>query len=84
MNLRVEATKRYISALDFAGAYALLRDKKQTLDSLEAAYEERAPMLIFLQSDPDFDFLRSEERYQAIVRKIGLPPADYSGKPKTL
>jgi TolB-like protein/DNA-binding winged helix-turn-helix (wHTH) protein len=78
--LRSETTKHYVSALDVANAYALLHMKTQTLDALDAAYEERAPMLIFLQSDPDFDFLRSEERYRAIVRKIGLPPADYTGK----
>lgn len=76
-SLKGEATKHYVSAFDFAQAYAVLRMKKQTLDSLDAAYEERAPVLIFIQSDPDFDFLHSEERYRELVRKIGLPPANY-------
>ena len=82
MNLKAEAAKHYVSPLDFANVYALLQNKKQTLDSLEAAYEERAPMLIFLQSDPSFDFLHSEERYRAIVQKIGLPVTDYSADSK--
>ena len=76
--LKAESTRQYVSAVDMAQAYAALHMKEQTLDSLEAAYEERAPVLVFLQSDPDFDFLRSEERYQALVRKIGLPPANNS------
>ena len=74
--LKVESTFHYVSALDFAPVYAQLRMREQTLDALEAAYEERAPMLIFLQSDPDYDFLHSEERYRALVRKMGLPAAE--------
>jgi hypothetical protein len=30
---------------------------------------------VFLQKEPAFDFLHSDERYRALVRKIGLPPA---------
>jgi hypothetical protein len=74
--LKAESTKQYVSPIDLAGAYAVLRMKKQTLDALEAAYDERSPSLVFLQSDPYFDFLHSEERYRAIVQKIGLPPAN--------
>jgi len=28
-----------------------------------------------IQNDPEFDFLHSDERYRALVKKIGLPPA---------
>jgi hypothetical protein len=30
---------------------------------------------VFLQHDVNFDFLHSEPRYRAIVKKMGLPPA---------
>jgi hypothetical protein len=30
--------------------------------------------MIFLQSEPDFDFLHSEKRYQILVNNLGLPP----------
>jgi hypothetical protein len=30
---------------------------------------------VFLQNEPAFDFLHSDERYRAIVKKIGLPPS---------
>jgi hypothetical protein len=31
--------------------------------------------MVFLQSDPQFDFLHSAERYRALVEKMGFPPA---------
>jgi predicted Zn-dependent protease len=74
-DLKTEARKRYISPRTFALAYASLGMREETLKSLEAAYEERAPFLVFLQSDPDFDFLHSDKRYRAIIDKMGLPPA---------
>jgi len=74
-NVKAEAKKRYISPLVLAHAYAQLRMREEALASLEAAYKARAPFLVFLQSDPDFDFLHGEERYRSIVRKMGLPPA---------
>ena len=40
---------------------------------LEAAYEERSPRLVYLKVEPVFDFLHSDERYRALVRKVGLP-----------
>jgi hypothetical protein len=45
------------------------------LKFLEIAYRERSPWIVFLQKEPVFDFLHSDERYRAIVKKMGLPPA---------
>jgi TolB-like protein/DNA-binding winged helix-turn-helix (wHTH) protein/Flp pilus assembly protein TadD len=69
------ARKKYVSPYDIAQRYAFLGDKQQTLRYLEAASRERNPWLVFLQREPVYDFLHSEERYRAIVRGIGLPPA---------
>jgi hypothetical protein len=33
------------------------------------------PWLVFLQKEPVFDFLHSDERYHALVKKTGLLPA---------
>lgn len=73
--LKSESSKHYVSPLNFASLYAELSMKEETLKFLEAAYEERTPWLVFLQADPDYDFLHADERYRAIVRKIGFPPA---------
>src|SRR6266446_4269999 len=61
------AAKHYVSPSDFADAYAELGRKEETIRYLEQSYRERSPHLVFLQSDPFFDFLHSDPRYRAIV-----------------
>ena len=74
-DLKQKAAKQYVSPSDFADAYAVLGRKEETIRYLEKSYQERAPHLVFLQSNPDFDFLHSDPRYRAIIKKMGLPPA---------
>jgi hypothetical protein len=66
--------KRYVSPIRFAEVYAQLNRKEETLRYLELAYEQHAPFIPHLQCDSRFDFLHSEPRYRAIVKKIGLAP----------
>ncbi len=66
--------KKYVSSLNLAYDYARLARREETLSALEDAFRERAPGLVFLQKEPDFDFLHSDPRYEALVKKIGLPP----------
>jgi TolB-like protein/DNA-binding winged helix-turn-helix (wHTH) protein len=73
--LKQKAAKQYVTPSNFADAYAQLGLKEETLHYLEESYRERAPHLVFLQSDPGFDFLHSDPRYRAIIKKMGLPPA---------
>jgi TolB-like protein/DNA-binding winged helix-turn-helix (wHTH) protein len=70
-----QVKKKYVSPFSLAWNYARLKRKEQTLAYLEDAYKERSPRIVFLQKDPVFDFLHSEERYRELVKKIGLPPA---------
>lgn len=71
--LQARARTEYVSPLDLAHAHARAGHRNETLAFLEAATRERSPFLVFLQSEPDFDFLHSDPRYDAIVRRIGLP-----------
>ena len=73
--LKRKAAKQYVSPSDFADAYAELGRKEETIYYLEQSYRERSPHLVFLQSDPFFDFLHSDPRYRAIIKKMGLRPA---------
>ena len=50
-----------------------LDDKEQTLDWLERACEERVGLLITLKVASGFRNLSQEPRYQAILKRIGLP-----------
>ncbi len=52
--------------------YAFLGDKEKALDNLEKAYESRVFLSVFVKADPVFDSLRSEPRYQEILRKMNL------------
>ena len=65
----------YVPPLELADGYACLKRKNETLQYLEQAYQEHDPWLAHLQTNPNYDFLHSDPRYQAIARKIGLPAA---------
>jgi TolB-like protein/DNA-binding winged helix-turn-helix (wHTH) protein/Tfp pilus assembly protein PilF len=69
---KARARNSYVAELDFAVAIAYTGDKDQTLKHIEAAYHNRDPYMIELQYEPVFDFLHSDSRYQALVKKIGL------------
>jgi tetratricopeptide (TPR) repeat protein len=68
------ATRKYVSPLEFASWYARLRRKDETIRYLERAYQEHTSFLVHLPHDPNFDFVHSDPRFQAIIKKMRLPP----------
>ena len=52
--------------------YAKLGEKEKALEWLEKSYESHIWMLPFANADPMFDHLRSEARFQAVFRRMGL------------
>lgn len=56
-----------------AALYAELGDKERALASLERAYQERDPWLPLDMAAPRLDPLRSDPRFQDLLRRIGLP-----------
>ncbi len=56
-----------------ANLYTYAGDKAQALDWLEKAFEIREPNLPNISADPKFDGLRSEPRFQALLRRMNLP-----------
>jgi len=69
------AKTQYVSPWVLAWQYAELQDKEQTLAKLEDAYKEHSAFLVFLQKEPVFGFLHSDQRYRTLVKNIGLQPA---------
>jgi serine/threonine protein kinase len=63
----------YLSPYDIAMVYAGLGDRDQALGWLERAYKERSNME-FLKVDPPLDNLRSDPRFQDLVRRMNFPP----------
>jgi TolB-like protein/DNA-binding winged helix-turn-helix (wHTH) protein len=70
-----ESAKSYVSPFDLARYHAQLSEREQTISLLGEAYRERSPQLLWIQTDPAFDFLHSDRRYRGLVQQIGLPPA---------
>ncbi len=55
-------------------AYAAVGEKDQAFASLEKAYQARASSMILLGVAPVLDPLRSDPRFQDLLRRVGLPP----------
>jgi TolB-like protein/DNA-binding winged helix-turn-helix (wHTH) protein len=74
---RLEETSRtrWVSPYTLAVHYALVGNKAKALGALEAAYDERAGMMVFLPRDPAFDSLRQEPRFEALLRKLTEKPS---------
>jgi len=70
----LERSKRtYVPAYDIAVVYVGLGDKDQAFDWLAKALEERSGFLVYIKCDRRFDVLRSDPRYEALLKRIGLP-----------
>jgi tetratricopeptide (TPR) repeat protein len=72
--LRGLSKRRYVSSYVIAHIYAALGDFDQACAWLEKAYEERTFELSNLNVDPRFDRLRSDPRFQALLRRMNFPP----------
>ena len=73
--MKKKSATQYVSPYDFAYCYAQLGEREQTLASLEESYRPHSMQLLWMQTEPAFDFLHSDERYRAIIKGIGLTPA---------
>jgi len=62
----------YVSKYHLAFIQAAMGEKDKAFELLESAYKERDGELIFLKTDPKFNGLRSDPRYEMILKKIGL------------
>jgi len=70
--LKVLSKKEYVSPALLASAYAALGEHDLAFDLLDRAYAERDNRLTYLKTAPSFDPLRSDPRFTALLRKIGL------------
>jgi TolB-like protein/Tfp pilus assembly protein PilF/predicted Ser/Thr protein kinase len=69
-----EANKEgWVSPVAFALVYTKLGDANRAFEWLEKAYAERAPWLVMLKADPDFEPLRGDRRFVTLATRIGLP-----------
>jgi len=69
--LKKRSTTGYSNASEIAMIYASLGDTDQAMNWLEKGFEERFNPGVLLR--PGFDPLRSDPRFQNLLRRIGLP-----------
>jgi Flp pilus assembly protein TadD len=69
--LKKRSSPGYSHATEIAVIYGALGEKDQAMSWLEKGYEERFNPGVLLR--PGFDPLRSDPRFEELVRRIGLP-----------
>lgn len=65
----------WVSPVELASYHALLGEREPTLALLNEGYNLHSPDILYIQTEPAYDFLHADPRYRALVRKIGLPEA---------
>jgi len=70
-DLKKRSGAGYSNASEIAMIYLSLGDTDQAMDWLEKGYAERFNPSVLLR--PGFDPLRSDSRFQSLLRRIGLP-----------
>jgi tetratricopeptide (TPR) repeat protein len=64
---------RYVSPYSVALVHAGLGDRDQALAWLDKAYAERSDYMAYLGVEPMLDGLRSDQRFAALLKRVGLP-----------
>jgi TolB-like protein/tetratricopeptide (TPR) repeat protein len=71
--LKRSSGKSYVPAYFIASIYGALAERDQAFAWLRRAYDERDPQIAYLLCDPFMDPLRSDPRFNALVREVGFP-----------
>lgn len=71
---RLKAEKVFIRPSLVAEVYASLGDQDEAIRWLDRGYREHDAFMILLKVWPPFDPLRSDPRFEALVRRMNFPP----------
>jgi Flp pilus assembly protein TadD len=76
LEAELKSKTRYVAPCLIAALYVGLGDKEQAFVWLEKAFQERDVLLMTLNIESHLDPLRSDRRFQDLVRRVGLPSAE--------
>jgi Tfp pilus assembly protein PilF len=65
--------ERYVDGYILAFMHSVLGNRNRAFQWLNRAYEERASGMPALKTDPWWDTLRSDPRFQDLLRRVGFP-----------
>jgi adenylate cyclase len=71
--LAILKQSRHVPSSCYALIYSGLGETDTAFDWLEAAYEERDEAMIWLKVTPEFDALRTHERFENLLERVGYP-----------
>jgi TolB-like protein/Flp pilus assembly protein TadD len=71
--LEALSANQYVSSYEMALLHAALGETDRAFELLSKAYDEFASGLPFVAVDPRWDEVRSDERFGALVERLGLP-----------
>ena len=71
-SLKAMARTRYVPSFDLAMVYTGLGEIDSAFAYLEKAYEERSSWLAYLKVEPRLDVLRSDARFDELLKRVGL------------
>ncbi len=74
--LQERTASKYVSAYDIALIHAALGDRVRAFEYLERAEQERSSFLPYITWDRRADSLRSDPRFAALLRRLGLDRAE--------
>ena len=66
------AKQKYVSAYHIAAIYVGLKDKDQAFMWLDKAFQDRADWMVNLKVDPRFESLRSDQRFNELLRRMNF------------
>jgi hypothetical protein len=62
-----------VNSIDVATLYAIAGENSQALEWLEKGLEERSPQMPYVDTSVGLAPLRSDPRFQDLLRKMNLP-----------
>ena len=71
-SLKEQAKRMYVASDIVASIYVALNDREHAFEYLQKGYEERAGWMIWLGVDPIWNPLRTDPRFSALLKKMGL------------
>jgi TolB-like protein/DNA-binding winged helix-turn-helix (wHTH) protein/Tfp pilus assembly protein PilF len=70
----IDLSRQNIGTWEVALVYAGLGDKDRAFEWLEKAYQVHDKGMLYLKVDPPLDPLRSDPRFQDLLRRMNFPP----------
>jgi hypothetical protein len=67
---------RYVNPFEVGLIYIGLGHSDEAFQWLNRAYEERSDLFVYLRVDPRLDPVRSDPRFQEMVRRMNFPETD--------